>query len=174
MRCDLRTYCVCCGGRMIHRDRRGGHESSSALGQIVHNSGPNEITVGDLDLFVVKYLGEMVSLRGLEHKQPDQQLGLMQARALRMIDDMIQFCITHQPDGLRPLHPTSGMFVIRAQLEENNKSETLKFHGPPTISKLDGTIVSQPKNLRELNDWLNVGPNWNPRRGRGRYGGSLT
>ena len=110
-----RTFCSSCDGEMIHRDNRRGYESASALGQIVSRDGPRTFTVGDVDLYVVKFLGAQVLLRLLEHKQPTAALKPMQRAALQLLDACIATAIAH-PLAPKPLHPASGVYLIRGEV----------------------------------------------------------
>jgi hypothetical protein len=166
--CDP-VYCPECGGRMIHRDKRGGHESSSALGQIIHNEGPNEITVGDIDLYVAKYVGFVLSLRGLEHKQPWQAVGKMQGKILRSLDTIIRFAASNTDKCGLALHENSGVYIVRGEIGED-EGKTITVKPPLTVERLDGTVECSPRTRSEFYDWMNLGAGWTPRGARGRYG----
>jgi hypothetical protein len=157
---------------MIHRDHRQADESSSALGQIIHQEAPREMTVGDLDLYVMKYRGNIANFKGLEHKNPNQAVGRMQAGVLQILDGLIQHAIVNPPDNIR-LDPDSGIFIVRGALSEGEISKRVDFSGPQIVKRLDGSTALAPKSRKEFYDWLNGGPDWTPRGGRSRYGGNV-
>jgi hypothetical protein len=159
---------------MIHRDHRKSYESASAFGQIMHNQGPRQLTAGDLDLYTAKWIGRKLLLKLLEHKQPDQQIGAMQAKVLMALDRVLRAAVINRPPGLE-LHPDSGVFILRGPLEAQTEGrKKVDFAGPQIVERLDGTIVLKPKTRGELFDWINGGPGWAPRAGAARYGGSLS
>lgn len=110
-----RTFCPNCDGEMIHRDNRRGYESASALGQIVSRAGPRTFTVGDVDLYVLKFFGREVLLRLLEHKQPAAPVKPMQRETLRLLDACLAAAIEH-PLSPKPLHAASGVYLIRGEV----------------------------------------------------------
>lgn len=77
--CLTERYCPC-GDRLIHQSQRGPDESSSLLGQWVHDEYPRTFDWMDIDGAAWK-----ASLRRLvifEHKYPGQQLRGSQRRVL--------------------------------------------------------------------------------------------
>jgi hypothetical protein len=164
------VFCPRCNQEMIHRDQRQGHESASALGQIIHREGPNEMTCGDVDLYIAKWRGPVLALKLLEHKRPKQPIGDMQFKTLTAIDALIQHAKT-TPITEFPLDQTSGVYIVRGDFT-STADQSVDYLGPVIVTKLDETISSQPKSRTEFYDWLHGGPGWTPRRGRGRYGGN--
>lgn len=159
----VRTFCKTCGQELIHRDHRQHYESASALGQILHREGPGQMAIGDIDLYCLKKAKR--TLRLLEHKQPDQQLGGQQSGALWMLDRCINFAAKQFG-----LSSDSGVYIIQGALDvatESNKAK-VDFAGQQLVKRLDGTTALSPANRKELYDWLNCGPDWTPRQNRGR------
>jgi hypothetical protein len=154
---------------MIHRDNRRSYEASSALNQIIHREGPAELTVGDIDTYAEKWIGDTAILRLLEHKQPDQPLGRAQARVLKDFDLVIRAAVTRPTDGVR-LDERSGVYLVRGLLRaEDSGRRKVNFSGPQVVERLDGTPVLQPTSRVELWDWLNGGQGWTSRDNRGRW-----
>lgn len=150
---------------MIHRDHRRGYEASSALNQIIHREGPAEIAVGDVDTYVEKWFGDRAVLRLLEHKQADQELGRAQRVALGDLDKAIRGLGERLCPGSE-----SGVFVLRGRLEpEIGGRRRVDFASRQVIERMDGTVALEPRVRAELWDWLNCGPNWTSREGRGRW-----
>jgi hypothetical protein len=148
---------------MIHRDHRQHYESASALGQILHREGPNEMTIGDIDLYCLKKATR--TLRLFEHKQPDQGLGIQQSSVLWLLDRAIKSAAQQYGLGSE-----SGVYIIQGALDvatESNKSK-VDFAGQQLVKRLDGTTALTPANRKEFYDWLNCGPNWTSRANRGR------
>lgn len=140
---------------MIHRDNRKHYEGSSALNQIIHREGPVELTVGDIDTYAVKFMGNRACVRLIEHKQPTQPLKQMQARALTVIDD----CLRHAAEqSFCGIAEGSGVYVMRGQLSptEGGRRE-VNFDGRQVVETLLGTTVLQPTRREELWDWLCCG-----------------
>jgi hypothetical protein len=146
---------------MIHRDQRRHYESASALGQILWRRGPKEITVGDVDLYVIKIIGQRVCLRIIEHKQPRQTLKTMQRRALALIDQCIRHCVAHNLFGLTG---DSGVFIMRGHVEGGAAGHReVQFHGPQTIETLDGQPVATLRTYPQVNNWLSCDRPWTAR-----------
>jgi hypothetical protein len=170
-----RQFCPYCGFELIHRDHRRGYESASSLGQILHREGPRQLTCGDIDLYVVKLMRrrgacDLCLLRILEHKQMGQPLGMMQGKALRAIEQLFAVGLA---DPALNLHPDSGLFLVRGGIEgEQDGKRKVNYTGPQIITRINGDTVFAPSTRTEFYDWLNGGPGWTSREGRGRYGGN--
>jgi hypothetical protein len=140
------------------------------LGQIIHRQGPKELTVGDLDLYCAKWRGNHLTLRALEHKQSNQQLGRMQGSVLSVLDTMFQIAIANPTPTLR-LTSDSGIFIVRGPIEAaTSKRREVDFINRQTVSKVDGSCPFQHRTRKEFYDWLNGGSDWTPRRSAPRYG----
>lgn len=91
--CYEHHICPCCGDRLIHQNRRGPHESSSAIGQFVHDKLHRRHTWIDIDGLGWKRSYRRLTL--VEHKFIGQFLSDAQrellpilARALASLDDI--------------------------------------------------------------------------------------
>jgi hypothetical protein len=155
---------------MIHRDHRRSYEASSALNQILHREGPAHMQVGDLDSYAVKWIGEKTLWRGLEHKQADQKLGKGQERVLTDLAKAIHHAVVC-PESPVQFIPGSGIYIVRGALEpETGSRRKVDFAGKQILTPLwpeDDAI--EPASRAKFYDWLNHGPDWEPRRGRGRW-----
>lgn len=103
MRCHART-CPDCGDKLIHQRARTTKESSSALGQHIHDSYPKVFDWMDIDGVI--YKKSMRLMRIVEHKEPGKSLSASQSRVLPILALGINAAIA---DGL--LHERSGVFV---------------------------------------------------------------
>lgn len=123
-----RTFCEDCGAEMIHRDNRKFYESASGFGQIVSRDGPRTFTVGDVDLYVLKFLGRRPLLRLIEHKQPGAALKPMQKKALQTLVVVFEAAI-----DAGALDSRSGVYLMRGPIyaKPNGKRETML--GPQEI-----------------------------------------
>jgi len=123
-----RTFCPDCDAELIHRDNRKGYESASALGQVVSRDGPRTFTVGDVDLYVLKFLGRRPLLRLLEHKQPGSRIKPMQKRALQVLVVVFEAAI-----DIGALDPRSGVFLMRGEVYANPDGRRETRLGPQRI-----------------------------------------
>jgi hypothetical protein len=150
---------------MIHRDNRKPWESASGLGQIVHREGPTFIAVGDVDLYVGKLWppgGPVIRL--IEQKQANQVLGNAQEATLKLLDKAIR---AYAATGHLNPHHESGVFLLRGSIgmwkgKVNFLGRTFK------VLRMDGSIALEPPRRKQLFDWLNCGPDWEPRKGQWR------
>lgn len=168
--------CVACGEDMVHRDNRKTHESSSALGQIIHREGPRDLLVGDIDLYALKWLRDVAILRLIEQKQRRQAMGRGQAIVLELLDHAIRTvagCWAHARQGKDAAvfaQHESGVFVLRGDLgRKSDKEGAVDFLEYPVLARLDGSVVLEPKKRDELWEWMNCGPGYVSRGGRGRW-----
>lgn len=139
---------------MIHRDRRHGYESASALGQILWRLGPRgTLSIGDLDLYLWRRLPGGEVLRIIEHKQPDQVLKWQQKQLLSLLSSMIGHCVGCPGFG-HPLDATSGAYVIRGELTaaSGGRRETI-LGGPQSVfsAQHDRVVL---RSQTDLNRWL--------------------
>ena len=127
-----RTFCDDCRRELIHRDNRKHYESASGLGQIVHRDGPRSFTVGDVDLYLRKWLGGATLLRLIEHKQPSQVINEPQAITLRMLDSIFEHAINCTDPPLR-LDPRSGVYVMRGEIFAEASGHRKTHLGPQRL-----------------------------------------
>lgn len=121
-----------CGQEMIHRDNRRFYESASGLGQIVNRDGPRTFTVGDIDLYVRKWLGNSTLLRLVEHKQPEQPLKEQQRRTFKDLQQLFEHA-TVCPDSPLRLDPRSGIYVMRGHIFAEGSGRRATRLGPQCI-----------------------------------------
>lgn len=106
MTCPTQT-CQCCGDRLIHQTSKAAHESSSALGQHVHDNFPTTFFYADIDAAILKRATGL--LRIIEHKNPGQSIRPSQKALLPLLSIAVQGLIEA---GL--VHPESGVFTMWA------------------------------------------------------------
>lgn len=99
--------CPDCGDRLIHQKARTHSESSSALGQHIHDEFPKVFDWMDIDGVIYKRSTGL--LRVIEHKDPGRRLSSSQSRVLPILALGIQSQID---SGL--LHERSGVYVTWA------------------------------------------------------------
>ena len=104
MMCDHYT-CPQCNDKLIHLVHRGAHESSSELGQYIHDELPNQFYLMDNDVTVFKRATKI--LRVVEHKYVGQGLSNGQIAILPKYAMMI-----HNMQESLGLHPASGVFAV--------------------------------------------------------------
>lgn len=164
-----RTFCDSCGQEMIHRDHRRSYESASGFGQIVSREGPVQLTVGDVDLYVRKWLRSKTLLRLVEHKQPDQALKDQQARALVDLDALIRHATTC-PEAPLKMDRRSGVFVLRGEIEPaTTRYQETTFAGPQTLYKPDESAIATLPDAETVFAWME-GRHGGPRRGKQNNG----
>jgi len=104
------SHCGECGDRLIHQSSRGAHESSSELGQHVHDNLTPLLSWMDID-GVAWEMHEDV-LRILEHKRPGQRISTAQSRILPKLATMLEQAVLEGQLG-----QGSGAFVLWWDLE---------------------------------------------------------
>lgn len=97
--------CPECGDTLIHQDRRGPHESSSHLGQWVHDSVALDMFWLDID--GVSLRNETRVLRIVEGKPRGGSMSNSQKTALPLLAKAVQLLAS---TGL--IHEQSGVFVV--------------------------------------------------------------
>lgn len=127
MNCDD-AFCPDCGDRLIHQSRRGSHESSSALGDFVHNNLQLTMYVLDVDMVVYK-VGTKI-LRVVEHKFEGQGLKPSQLSVLRLLAQAVESLIA---DGA--VDAQSGVFAVWA----DPPFETARSLHFPSLTRMDLT-----------------------------------
>lgn len=123
-----RHFCEDCGDEMIHRDHRKSYESASGFGQIVSRDGPRTFTVGDVDLYVLKFLGRRPLLRLVEHKQPGAPIKPMQKRALQILVVVFEAAIE-----VGALEAGSGVYLMRGEIYANPNGQRETRLGPQHV-----------------------------------------
>lgn len=142
-----RTYCPGCDLELIHRDHRRGYESASALGQIIHRM-KRTFTVGDLDLYNFKRTRRL--LRLIEHKQTDMAAKVAQDEVLSLLDEIIAHYVNCPDVAGRPLHPESGVYLMRGPIEAATSGRrATQLAGPQLITnpRLGALIVADENGL---------------------------
>jgi len=97
--------CADCGDRLIHLVNRGSDESSSPIGQHVHDNLPNTFFWMDSDATVYKLKTKI--WRQVEHKFDGQELSKSQETMLPMMARMVQSEVK-----AGNLDDASGVFVL--------------------------------------------------------------
>ena len=147
-----RTFCPDWDEEMIHRDHRKHYESASGLGQIISREAPRTLTTGDVDQYVRKWLGDMTLLRLIEHKQPDQELKAQQQRALTDLDRIVRHA-TGDPN--LHLDPRSGVYIMRGEIgAATSARREAQFEGKQVLYDVRGNVIFEPRDRRQLWDWL--------------------
>jgi hypothetical protein len=106
--------CEKCGEELIHRDNRQAHESSSGLGQHIHNKGPKHIGFSDIDGVVHKRNvdgKEMLLL--IEQKNWRHTMNRSQYEILKTLEKCIELGKKHLN-----LHPDSGLYLLWGDVKE--------------------------------------------------------
>lgn len=106
MRCEPAT-CGACGDRLIHQSSKTSEESSSALGQHIHDNYPTTFFYADIDGAIYKKSTGI--LRIIEHKHHGQTIRRSQRALLPLLSVAVQ--------GLADanlVHPESGVFAMWA------------------------------------------------------------
>lgn len=104
MRCG-EPHCPECGGRLVHQDSKRSHESSSALGQHVHDTLPTTFYWMDVDGAVYKRATRI--LRIIEHKNRDQSVRGSQRQVLPLLAIAVQGLV-----DANVVSPESGVYVM--------------------------------------------------------------
>ena len=99
------SHCGKCGDRMIHQSSRGAHESSSELGQYVHDKVTPFLSWMDIDGVAWEKHGDV--LRILEHKRPGQRISQAQSWILPKLATMLERAVVEGELG-----QGSGAFVL--------------------------------------------------------------
>lgn len=99
--------CESCGDRLIHQTSKSAHESSSALGQYVHDNYAKDFYYADIDAAVYKRATGV--LRIIEHKHVGQSIRPSQKSILPLLSISVQGLVEA---GL--VHPESGVFTMWA------------------------------------------------------------
>ena len=148
MSCGGRHFCPGCGQELIHRDNRKFYEAASTVGQIVNRIGPVQITCGDVDLYVLKFLHRRDLLFLVEHKQPGSPLKPGQTEVLRRLDSIIRHATTcphyayaRDHRAVR-LDTRSGVYIIRGAVHAgDDQYRTTNFQGAQTVTRtVDGSF----------------------------------
>lgn len=100
--------CLDCGHKLIHQVARTSHESSSALGQHIHDNYPKVFDWMDIDGVIYKKSQRL--MRIIEHKEPGRPLSNSQQRILPILALGLQSAVN---EGL--LHERSGVYVTWTQ-----------------------------------------------------------
>lgn len=96
--------CHECGDRLIHQGSRGRDESSSALGQHIHDEYPKVFDWMDIDGVIYKRSKRL--LRLIEHKDPGRPLSASQTRVLPILAMGLKSLVDEGQ-----LHERSGVYV---------------------------------------------------------------
>lgn len=88
----VEVFCEC-GDQLIHASRRGMHESSSLLGQYVHDNFDRVFSWIDVDALVWKRSKRRLLIA--EHKYPGQQLSSAQREVLPLLGRIVALAIEH-------------------------------------------------------------------------------
>lgn len=134
--CDRTFKCPSCGDKLIHLRNRGPHESSSPLGQHLHDVYPRTFNVVDDDaeprsIDVQKRTRSCV--RRLEHKFPGQKLSTAQGTLLPVYAEAFGALVARGR-----LSDDSGVFVITCEI-------------PPTSAEVERVWwTGQLRDKREL------------------------
>jgi len=118
--CEL-VLCPDCGDRMLHLRNRGPHESSSAIGQYVHDVYPITFDAVDSDLTLSARSTRV--LRHIEHKFPGQQISNSQRRVLPLIAEGITSLVARGR-----LHRESGVFLVIWEVEPETPAVVRRVH----------------------------------------------
>lgn len=100
-----RTDCMGCGEPMIHMGTRGAHESSSPLGQHIHDTYPTTFYYADVDAVIYKRANRM--LRVIEHKYRGGSVKPSQKTILPLLAIGVRILVM-----VGYLHPNSGVYVV--------------------------------------------------------------
>jgi len=106
MKCPVQ-HCPTCKDRMIHQTKRQSDESSSAIGQFVHDRLSKKLYWADIDGALLKRANRV--LRAVEHKFRGQDLRPSQRAVLPILAEAIDVLIERGR-----VHPDSGVFVLTA------------------------------------------------------------
>ena len=99
------SHCGECGDRLIHQSSRGAHESSSELGQYVHDNVTKFLSWMDIDGVAWEMHDDV--LRIIEHKRPGQRISIAQRRILPKLATMLERAVLEGELG-----QGSGAFVL--------------------------------------------------------------
>lgn len=106
MGCE-RTDCPYCGGALIHQDKRGNGESSSAYGQHIHDDHENSFFWADVDGVIYKFATRI--MRIIEHKPVDGSLSKSQRTILPLLAAALDVLVAEDV-----LDPDSGVFLVQS------------------------------------------------------------
>jgi hypothetical protein len=99
------NVCQDCGDALIHQARRGAHESSSELGQFVHDNYGTSFYYMDIDALTYSFATGI--LRIIEHKKPGDSVRGSQRSCLPLMQESIEHLIS-----AGRLAQGSGVFVL--------------------------------------------------------------
>ena len=97
--------CRHCGDALIHQARRGAHESSSELGQFVHDNYQTSFYYMDIDALTYSFSTGI--MRIIEHKKPGDLVRGSQKSCLPLIQESIEHLVS-----AGRLAQGSGVFVL--------------------------------------------------------------
>lgn len=123
MTCTAST-CQTCGARLVHQSSKNPHESSSALGQHVHDAYAKTFFFADIDGAIYKRSTGI--LRIVEHKHPGQEIRPSQKTLLPLLSVAVQGLVDAQL-----VHPESGVFAMWASEPFESAAVTRVRPGAP-------------------------------------------
>jgi hypothetical protein len=102
--CNKEHHCAHCGDKLIHQFHRGEHESSSALGQLIHDKVTGKTSIVDADYQIISnaievregqihqlhFSSDLPRLRVIEHKKLGGSLSRSQKWVMPLWRDLIQ------------------------------------------------------------------------------------
>lgn len=151
-----RQFCNGCGRELIHRDRKKPWESSSGLGQVISRSGPRDVSTGDIDHYVRKWLPPVTLFRIVEHSWPDASEKTQQQRALKDLSAILAHAV-ECPESPIKLDARSGVFLLKGEIRVVGKAKRTEL-GPQHLSRIlqDGTVelLAVLETQAEVFDWL--------------------
>ena len=144
MRCG-ESFCQTCGDALIHQSRRGAHESSSELGQFVHDNYWTSFYYMDIDALTYSFSTGI--LRIIEHKKPGDAVRGSQRTCLPLLQESIEHLVS-----AGRLAQGSGAFVLWMNCEQPESAKwtrvgDMDWHKeinavPATQSHLDLLLTS--------------------------------
>lgn len=140
-------YCANCGDKLIHQTKRTMHESSSVLGQHIHDSYPNQFDFMDLDGIVFKQ--STGRLRIIEHKPVGSVIRGSQKRLLPMLARMLDLAKCQDM-----VHPMSSVLQLTGNPPFDKGANVTRFNpdGTTTYADFDKRQVDNLLQGRPIND----------------------
>lgn len=157
--CNKDHRCGDCGDKLIHQFHRGAHESSSALGQLIHDQVTGKTSIVDADYQIItgsnievlegqihqlQFSSDLPRLRVIEHKKLGASLSRAQSWVMPLWRDLIHIGvrvgILSKQSGLMLVegNPPFDEIKMTRYVDEFGKTKTVKVSRQEFITWMGG------------------------------------